>query len=210
MRKSCPASNRVTLPSKRVLFHKTPFPPPPPFSRANFALSHVNGSLLFIKKSMKSSIAWGGSMSRVTILPGSTLLYINRAKGLILWLLRSRWATSEFSFLYSISSKLISSLFDHLVSERLFLTRPLFGDVTALYARPNPKHPRGPVQSMSNIALAYVVATDAMVGVLAQPLYISNVRRLRNVAKYSMNFFFTVFTLSLGAVECRSVRGHQI
>ena len=177
MRKSCPLpSNRVTLPSRRVSLH--PGSPPPP--RANLALPHVNSSPLFIKKSMKSSIAWGGSMSRVTILPGTTLLHINRAKGLIPWLFRSRWATSEFSFLYSISSKLISFfVFVFLDSERLFLARPLFGDITALHARPNPKHPRGPVQSMSNIALPYVAATDAMVGVLAQPLHISNVRRLR-------------------------------
>ncbi|XP_078344014.1 melanocyte-stimulating hormone receptor-like [Oculina patagonica] len=57
------------------------------------------------------------------------------------------------------------------------------------------------LQSMSNIALACLAATDAMVGIFVQPLYISFVITtlqgettsdacpLQNVAKYSMNFF---------------------
>ncbi|XP_078381447.1 melanocyte-stimulating hormone receptor-like [Oculina patagonica] len=57
------------------------------------------------------------------------------------------------------------------------------------------------LQSMSNIALACLAATDAMVGIFVQPLYISlviltlqgettsDVCRLQNVTKYSMNFF---------------------
>ena len=55
------------------------------------------------------------------------------------------------------------------------------------------------LQSMSNIALACLAATDAMVGVLVQPLYISDtirvlqgltrsdICRLQNATKYSMN-----------------------
>ena len=49
-----------------------------PAPRANITLSHVNGSLLFTKKCMKSSIAWGGSVWRVTLLAGTTLLHVNR------------------------------------------------------------------------------------------------------------------------------------
>ena len=48
--------------------------------RANFAFSHVNGSLLMIKKCMKNAIAEDGSVRRVTLglLLGTTLLHINR------------------------------------------------------------------------------------------------------------------------------------
>ena len=58
------------------------------------------------------------------------------------------------------------------------------------------------LQNMSNITLACLAATDAMLGVLVQPLYISvvftalpqhlptsDVCRLQNVTKYLMNFF---------------------
>ena len=57
------------------------------------------------------------------------------------------------------------------------------------------------LQSMSNIALACLAATDAMVGVISQPFYIcavitalqseatSEVCQVQNVAIYSMNFF---------------------
>ena len=64
---------RVTSSSKRVTLH-----PGSPGPRANFAFSHIKGSLLFIKKCMKSSIAWGGSVRRVTLPLGTTLLQINR------------------------------------------------------------------------------------------------------------------------------------
>ena len=51
-----------------------------PASQPNFVISHVNayGSLLFIKKCMKSFFAWGGSVWRVTLLPGSTFLHVDR------------------------------------------------------------------------------------------------------------------------------------
>ena len=64
---------RVTLISKRVTLH-----PGSPAPRANFAISHVNGSLPFIKKCMKCSLVRGGSVWRVTLLPETTFLHINR------------------------------------------------------------------------------------------------------------------------------------
>ncbi len=49
-----------------------------PAPRANFAISHTNSSQLFINKRIKNSLARGGSVWRVTLLPGTTLLHINR------------------------------------------------------------------------------------------------------------------------------------
>ena len=77
------------------------------------------------------------------------------------------------------------------------------------------------LQSIFNIALACLAATDAMIGVLVQPVYIyflittlneptSDACILQNVSKHSMNFFcFSSLTYSLGANECRSIHGHQ-
>ena len=71
------------------------------------------------------------------------------------------------------------------------------------------------LQSMSNVALACLATTDLMVGVLAQPLFISvaisalqcqatnEVCRLQNVTKYSMNVFSfsSLVHLALMSVE---------
>ena len=44
----------------------------------NFAIFHVNGSLLVMKKCMKSSLTRGSSVWRVTLLPGTTVIHVNR------------------------------------------------------------------------------------------------------------------------------------
>ncbi len=66
--------SRVTLSSKRVTLSSTQGQPAP---RTNFVISHINSSKLFIKKRKKSSLARGGSVWRVTLPPGTTLLALH-------------------------------------------------------------------------------------------------------------------------------------
>ena len=49
-----------------------------PAPEPTYVIFHVNSSLLFIKKCMKRSLAQGGSVWRVTLLPGTTFLHVNR------------------------------------------------------------------------------------------------------------------------------------
>lgn len=67
------------------------------------------------------------------------------------------------------------------------------------------------LQSLSNVALAYLAATDAMVGILVQPLHISvmittlqghttsDVCRLQNVPRFIDHNLFVSIQVSLGA-----------
>ncbi len=72
---------RVILPSKRVTLHpRSPYPPPPLPRQANFVISHMKSSQLFIKKRMESSLARDGSVWRVTLRDNSPP-YIKQAIG---------------------------------------------------------------------------------------------------------------------------------
>ena len=76
---SLPGSGkRGSVNMRKVSLH--PLPPPQWSScpRTKFAFPQVNGSSLFKKKCMESSIAWGVLLWRVTLLPGTTLLHLNR------------------------------------------------------------------------------------------------------------------------------------
>ena len=68
-------------PGLRYLQSEWPSTQGHPAPRANCEFCHINGSPLFVKKCMKSSITWGGSVWRLTLLLGTTLLHINRPVG---------------------------------------------------------------------------------------------------------------------------------